>query len=62
MISATVIIAQFTWQSWGFGFVAMSTATESKQALAALRGSQLGRRRLTVNEARPKEEGFRARF
>ena len=62
MKSSTVIMDKFTWQSWGFGFVEMSTATESKQAIAALRGAQLGGRRLTVNEARPKKEGFRGRF
>jgi RNA recognition motif-containing protein len=60
--SATVIMDKFTGQSRGFGFVEMSTAMESKQAIAALRGAQLGGRRLTVNEARPKEESFRGRF
>jgi cold-inducible RNA-binding protein len=53
---------KFSWQSWGFGFEEMSAATESKQAIAALRGAQLGGRRLTVNEARSKEQGFRGRF
>lgn len=62
MKSATVIRNTFTWQSWGFGVVEMSTATESKQAIAALSGAQLGGRRLIVNEARPKEVGFRGRF
>ena len=28
---------KLTWQAWGFGFVEMSTATESKQAIVALR-------------------------
>jgi hypothetical protein len=37
----------------------MSTARKFKQALAALREAQLGGRRLTVNEAKPKEEGVR---
>jgi RNA recognition motif-containing protein len=60
--SATVIRNKFTWQSWGFGFVEMSTASESKQAIAALREDQLGGRCLTVNEARRKEEGFRGCF
>jgi RNA recognition motif-containing protein len=53
---------KLTWQAWGFGFVEMSTAMESKQAIVALREAQLGGRRLTVNEARPKEEGFRGHF
>jgi len=60
--SATVIRNKVTCQSWGFGFVEMSTARESKQAIAALREAQVGGRRLTVNEARPKEEGFRGCF
>ena len=58
MKSATVIRNKVTCWSWGFGLVEMSTATESKQAIAALREAQVGGRRLTVNEARPKEEGF----
>lgn len=62
MKSATVIRDKFTWQSWSFGSVEMSTARESKQAIAALREAQLGGLRLTVNEARPKKEGFRGCF
>jgi RNA recognition motif-containing protein len=57
-----VIRNKFTWQSWGVGFVGMSTARESKQAIAALHETQLGGRDLTVNEARRKEEGFRGCF
>jgi RNA recognition motif-containing protein len=60
--SATVIRNKFTWQSWGFGFVEMSTARESKQAVAALREAHLGGQDLTVNEARRKEEDFRGCF
>ena len=62
MKSTTVIMDKLTWQVWGFGSVEMSTTRESKQAIAALREAQLGGRRLTVNEARPKEEGFRGHF
>jgi len=53
---------KLTWQVWGFGSVEMFMTRESKQAIAALREAQLGGRRLTVNEARPKEEGFRGHF
>jgi RNA recognition motif-containing protein len=53
---------KLTWQAWGFGFVEMSTAMESKQAIAALREIESGGRRLTVNEARPKEKCFRGCF
>jgi RNA recognition motif-containing protein len=41
----------------GFAFVTMSTAEEAKVAAEKLNGADLGGRTLTVNEARPKEEG-----
>ncbi|TLY30235.1 MAG: RNA-binding protein [Nitrospirae bacterium] len=53
--SARVITDKFTGQSRGFGFVEMSTPEEAKTAIAALNGTQLGGRTLTVNEARPQE-------
>ena len=40
----------------GFGFVTMSTPEEAEKAIAALNGSQLGGRALTVNVAKPREE------
>ena len=40
----------------GFGFVTMSSAEEAQKAIAALNGSQLGGRALTVNVAKPREE------
>jgi RNA recognition motif-containing protein len=40
----------------GFGFVTMSTAEEAQKAIAALHGSQLDGRALTVNIAKPREE------
>ena len=55
MQSARVITDKFTGQSRGFGFVEMSTAEEAQAAIAALNGSQLGGRTLTVNEAKPQE-------
>ncbi len=53
--SARVITDKFTGQSRGFGFVEMSSAEEAKAAIAALNGTQMGGRTLTVNEARPQE-------
>lgn len=53
--SARIITDKFTGQSRGFGFVEMSTDEEAKAAIAALNGTQLGGRTLTVNEARPQE-------
>jgi len=41
----------------GFAFVTMGTPEEAKLAAEKLNGTDLGGRALTVNEARPKEEG-----
>ncbi len=40
----------------GFGFITMGTPEEAQKAIAALNGSQLGGRALTVNVAKPREE------
>ena len=40
----------------GFGFVTMNSPEEAQKAIAALNGSQLGGRALTVNVAKPREE------
>jgi RNA recognition motif-containing protein len=53
--SARVITDKYTGQSRGFGFVEMSTAQEAQAAIAALNGTQLDGRSLTVNEAKPQE-------
>ena len=53
--SARLITDKFTGQSRGFGFVEMSSAQEANTAIAALNGTQLGGRTLTVNEAKPQE-------
>jgi cold-inducible RNA-binding protein len=41
----------------GFAFVTMNTPEEAKLAAEKMNGTDLGGRALTVNEARPKEEG-----
>ena len=41
----------------GFAFVTMGTPEEAKLAAEKMNGVDLGGRALTVNEARPKEEG-----
>ncbi|AWI08985.1 RNA recognition motif domain-containing protein [Ereboglobus luteus] len=41
----------------GFAFVTMGTPEEAKLAAEKMNGVDLGGRTLTVNEARPKEEG-----
>ncbi len=53
--SAKVITDKFTGQSRGFGFVEMSSGEEAKAAIAALNGTQMDGRTLTVNEAKPQE-------
>jgi RNA recognition motif-containing protein len=45
-----------TGRSRGFGFVEMGNAEDGEKAIAALNGSQVGGRKLNVNEARPKTE------
>ncbi len=46
---------KFSGQSRGFGFVEMANDEEAEKAINELNGKQLGRRNLTVNEARPRE-------
>ena len=56
--SAKVITDKFTGQSRGFGFVEMSSPEEASKAIAALNGTQMDGRTLTVNEAKPQEPRF----
>ncbi len=52
-----VAMDKFTGRARGFAFVTMSTPEEAKLAIEKMHGASLGGRALTVNEARPKEEG-----
>jgi RNA recognition motif-containing protein len=52
-----VAMDKFTGRARGFAFVTMGTPEEAKLAIEKLHGQSLGGRALTVNEARPKEEG-----
>ncbi len=54
--STTIITDRYTGQAKGFGFVEMATDEESKAAINALNGTQMGGRTLTVNEAKPRED------
>ena len=51
---AQVISDRETGRSRGFGFVEMSSGAE--EAIAAMNGAEYQGRRLTVNEAKPREE------
>ena len=53
--SAEVISDRDTGRSKGFGFVEMSTDAEAKAAIDGLHDMEVDGRRLTVNEARPRE-------
>ncbi len=52
-----VAMDKMTGRPRGFAFVTMGTAEEAKLAAEKMNGADLGGRALTVNEARPKEEG-----
>jgi RNA recognition motif-containing protein len=53
--SAEVISDRDTGRSKGFGFVEMSSDSEAKAAIDGLHDQEVDGRRLTVNEARPRE-------
>ena len=55
--SAQVIVDRDTGRSKGFGFVEMESDQEARAAIGALNGKEIEGRTLTVNEARPREEG-----
>src|SRR5262245_48437209 len=50
---AQVIMDRETGRSRGFGFVEMSSGAD--EAVQAMNGAEYGGRRLTVNEAKPRE-------
>ena len=60
--SCDIILDKFTSKSRGFGFVEMSTQEEATKAIAELNGKDVDGRKLTVNEAKPREERPRGSF
>ena len=53
--SASIVTDRETGRSRGFGFVEMANEDEARSATEKLNGQDLEGRRLTVNEARPRE-------
>jgi cold-inducible RNA-binding protein len=51
--SVSIITDRDTGRSKGFGFVVMEQESGAEKAIAALHGSELAGRTLTVNEAKP---------
>lgn len=60
--SAKVIMDRETGRSKGFGFVEFENEDEGKEAQKAMDGNEIGGRKVTVNEARPREERPRRDF
>lgn len=54
--SAQVVMDRDTGRSKGFGFVEMAERGQAMAAIEGLHEKEVGGRRLTVNEARPREE------
>jgi RNA recognition motif-containing protein len=54
--SVQIIMDRETGRSKGFAFVEMGSDDQAQAAIAALNGSQIQGRALTVNEARPRED------
>lgn len=59
---AALVTDRMTGNSRGFAFVTMSGTDEANAAAAALNGKEFQGRSLTVNEARPREEGGGSKF
>lgn len=57
--SAKIITDRYSGVSRGFGFVEMASKSEAQAAITGLNGKELKGRTLTVNEARPRDEGGR---
>lgn len=54
--SATVIVDKYTSQGKGFGFVEYADDANADKAIQTLNGTEMGGRKIVVNEARPREE------
>jgi len=57
--SVNIIKDRYSGESRGFGFVEMPNKDEAQSAIEGLNGRELKGRKLNVNEARPRSEGYR---
>ncbi|MFB3902782.1 MAG: RNA recognition motif domain-containing protein [Acidobacteriota bacterium] len=57
--SASIVTDRDTGRSRGFGFVEMASDAEAQEAINQFNGKEVDGRSLTVNLARPREEGRR---
>jgi RNA recognition motif-containing protein len=51
----TIVVDRFTGRSRGFAFVNMPTSAEANAAIAAINGTEVDGRTVSVNEARSKK-------
>src|SRR4051812_50140440 len=51
-----LMMDRMTGKSRGFAFVTMNDDAQAKSAMGALNGTDMNGRKLTVNEARPRED------
>jgi len=66
VVSVKIPKDKFSGETRGFAFVQMGTTEEGQAAIAGLNGHEIDRQRISVNEARPKEDrpayGSKPRF
>lgn len=61
VVSAKLILDQFTGRSKGFGFVEMATRSEGHKVMDGLNGKEYNHRTLVCNEAKPPAKKGRGR-
>ena len=60
VVSAKIIMDRETGRSRGFGFVEMSNDEEAKRAIEELHNGEWGKKKIVVNEAKPKTNDHRS--
>lgn len=57
VMEANLVMDRMSGRPRGFGFVTMGSEEEAQKAIDAMNGASLDGRNVTVNVARPREEG-----